>query len=119
MIDAALDSPAFDRVADKVVNSPALERLADDVANSPAMERAAVRVVESRLVEAVVRRLLESDELWLLVGEIARSEPVTDAITQDTLGFAGEIAAEVRALSRGGDARVERVARRMLRRSPK
>jgi hypothetical protein len=70
-------------------------------------------------VDALVRQLLESDDLWFLIGEIARSEPVTDAITADTLSFAGELAAEMRAYSRGGDARVEQVARRVLRRGPR
>jgi len=44
---------------------------------------------------------------------------VTDAITADSLGFAGQLAAEMRAYSRGGDARVERIARRVLRRPPR
>ena len=83
---------------------------------SRGMERVVTRVIESRLVDALVRQLLESDDLWLLVGTIARSEPVTDAITQDSLGFAGELAAEMRSYSRGGDDRVERIARRVLRR---
>ena len=96
IVDTTLASPAFARLADSVVNSPAVERVADEVANSPGMERVVTRVIESRLVDAVVRQLLVSEDLWLLVSEIARSEPVTDAITADTLGFAGELAAEMR-----------------------
>ena len=109
-------SRAFERLVENVVNSSAVERLAAETVNSPGMERVLIRVIESRLVDALVHQLLDSDELWLLVSEIARSEPVTDAITADSLGFAGELAAEMRAYSRGGDDRVERIARRMLRR---
>jgi hypothetical protein len=61
-------------------------------------------------------RLLESPELWLVVEEIARSPAVTEAITQQSLGFADQVASEVRRGSSGADAWLERAARRVRRR---
>jgi hypothetical protein len=63
-----------------------------------------------------VRRLLESEDLWLLVEEIARSPAVTEAITQQSMGFADQVAGGVRAGSRRADIWLERAARRALRR---
>jgi hypothetical protein len=50
------------------------------------------------------------------VDEIARSPAVTEAITQQTMGFADQVADGVRAGSRRADDWVERAARRALRR---
>jgi hypothetical protein len=65
-----------------------------------------------------VARLLESEDLWLLVDEIARSPAVTEAITQQSLGFADQVAGGVRARSRSMDDWLEHKARRALRRGP-
>jgi hypothetical protein len=86
---------------------------------SPATERTVDQVIESRLLDQVVARLLESEELWLLVDEIAQSPAVTEAITQQSLGFADEVADEVNVRTRRADAIAERVARRVLRRRPR
>ena len=83
------------------------------------MERTVGQVIESRLLDQVVARLLESEELWLLVDEVAQSPAVTEAITQQSLGFADEVADEVNQRTRRADAVTERVARRLLRRRPR
>ena len=70
-------------------------------------------VIESRLLDQVVTRLLESEELWLLVEEVARSPAVTEAITQQSLGFADQVGDEVRKRSGNADAWLERAARRV------
>jgi hypothetical protein len=54
--------------------------------------------------------------VWLLVDEIAQSPAVTEAIAQQGLGFADEVAGEVNQRTRRADAIAERVARRLLRR---
>ncbi|HLM49700.1 MAG TPA: hypothetical protein VK279_04070 [Solirubrobacteraceae bacterium] len=105
-------------LADGVVEELAA-RVADDIADSPQMEAEVARVVDSPLLDEVVARMLESDDLWRLVDAIAKSEPVTEAISQQGIGFAGEVAEEVRERSRRGDARLESLARRMLRRTPR
>ena len=71
------------------------------------------RVIDSRLLDEVFTRLLESEELWLLVEEIARSPAVTEAITQQSLGFADQVGDEVRNRSGNADVWLERVARRV------
>jgi hypothetical protein len=83
------------------------------------MERTVGQVIESRLLDQVVNRLLESEEMWLLVDEIAQSPAVTDAITQQSLGFADEVADEVNVRTRRADVIAERIARRVLRRRPR
>jgi hypothetical protein len=97
------------------LESPGAARLGDRVLDSPQAERLVARVIESKLVDEAVARLLESKDLWLLVDEIARSPSVREAISEQSMGFAEELAAEARTRSRSGDARVERLARRLFR----
>jgi hypothetical protein len=47
-----------------------------------------------------------------------RSPAVTAAITQQSVGFADQVAGELGERSRQADARLERIARRLLRRHP-
>jgi hypothetical protein len=93
----------------------AVERVADRVFEDA--DRVVNRVFEdTRLLDSVVERLLESEELWVLVDEIARSPAVTEAITQQSVGFADQVAGQVRLRSQRADAGLERAARRLLRR---
>ena len=131
IVDRALAGPMLDTVARDVARYAVLERLADPILDgdaldrvvevaleSPAMDRLVARVIDSRLVDETVARLLESEELWLVVDEVARSPAVTEAITQQGIGFADQVAGGVRARSRNADQVLERVARRALRRKP-
>ena len=68
------------------------------------------------LTEVLVTRLLQTEQLWVLVEEIARSEAVADAINRQSLGFADQVADEVRERSGDVDAWLERAARRVTRR---
>jgi hypothetical protein len=104
------------RVADELIADEAeLERLVGAALESPAAEQLVAQVIESRLLDTVVERLLESEELWLLVDEIAHSAPVTDAIGKQSVGFADQVAGQVRVRSQRADAGLERAARRVLR----
>ena len=131
IVDRALAGPMLDvvardvaryavleRLADPLLDGDALDRVAEVALESPAMDRLVARVIDSRLVDETVARLLESEELWLVVDEVARSPAVTDAITQQGIGFADQVAGGVRARSRSADQVLERVARRALRRKP-
>jgi hypothetical protein len=80
------------------------------------MERTVGQVIDSRLLDQAFSRLLENEELWVLIDEIAQSPAVTEAITQQSLGFADEVADEVNQRTRRADAIAERIARRLLRR---
>ena len=64
------------------------------------MDRLVAQVLDSRLVDASVARVLASDELWLVVDEVAQSPAVTEAITQQSAGFADQVAGEVGERSR-------------------
>ena len=111
-----LEGPELERIVVVAVESPAVARVAERVLDSPQAERLVGRVIESRLLDEAVARLLESEDLWLLVDEVARSPSVTEAISHQGVGFAEQMAGVVRARSRTADARVERLARRVLRR---
>ena len=111
-----LDGPELGQVATRLVESPAVERLVTRIAESQAIEHTVTQVMDSRLVDQVVAGLLESEELWLLVDEIAQSPAVTEAIAQQGLGFADEVADQVNQRTRRADAITERVARRLLHR---
>jgi len=108
----------IERVADGLADDPELERLLARALESPATERMLVRVLESRLVDEAVRRLLEGEELWLVVDEIAQSPAVTEAIARQSVSFADQVAGQVRDRSHSADARLERAARRVLRKPP-
>jgi hypothetical protein len=116
VVDRMLADGIVEQMTARVVEGPELERAVERVLESAAAERLVGRVIESRLLDEAVRRLLESEDLWLLVDEIARSPAVADAITQQSVGFADQVADGVRVRSRGADAWLERAARRALRR---
>jgi hypothetical protein len=115
-LDALLASRVGEEAVDRVLDSAlakraiarAVERVADEMGEGPALD--------SPAMDRLVARLLESEELWLIVDEIAQSPAVTEAITRQSVGFADQVAGQVRDRSRSADARLERAARRMLRR---
>ena len=115
-VDHMLADGELERIVDRVLASPALDRIADRIVESPSAERLVARVIESRLMDEAVARLLDSDDLWLLVDEIARSPSVTEAIAHQSAGMADEVGEVVRKSTRSADDRLERIARRLVRR---
>jgi hypothetical protein len=116
VVDRMLADGIVEQTTARIVEGPELERAVDTALDSAAAERLVARLIESRLLDEAVDRLLESEDLWLLVEEIARSPAVTEAITQQSMGFADQVADGVRAGSRRADVWLERAARRALRR---
>ena len=116
-LEGALDSRFAQEAVDRILDSRGFDRLVLSALQSPGLERIAAHTIDSRLLDTVVERLLESDELWLLVEEIAESPAVTGAISRQSTSFANLMASEVRARSGRADIGLERVARRVLRRS--
>jgi len=114
--DRMLSDPEAERLLVAALDSPRAAMLAERVLESDGMERLVAQVVDSRLMDAGVVRLLEGDDLWLLIAEIVRSPVVTEAIERQGLGLADEVADEMGKRSRSADARLERAARRLLRR---
>ena len=125
-VSRALGGPLVEAVGREVVHSAVIERLAhtalddealDALLASPAVERIVARTIQSQVMDEAVRQLLESEDLWVLVDEIARSPAVTEAITQQSLGFADQVFDPVRVNSRNMDSWLETAARRALRRN--
>jgi hypothetical protein len=116
--DRLLSEGLLEQTTARVLEGAELERVVEAALESPTVDRLIGTAIESRLVDQAVVRLLESDDLWLLVEEIARSPAVTAAIARQSVSFADQVADGVRARSRDADARVERGARRLLRRRP-
>jgi hypothetical protein len=79
------------------------------------------RLIDSPLVDEAVARLLESEDLWLLVDEIAASPAVTEAISKQSVSFAGQVAGAVRTRSLSADDRLEGAVRGLVpgRRKPR
>ena len=127
-LDRALDRAAElgvpQHIADRLLEDGLAEQLVQRFLDGPELERMVARVLESRLIEETIARLVddtaarlpERQALWVLVDEVAHSPAVTDAITQQGLGMADEVAGDIRNRSRAADAWLERAARRVLRR---
>ena len=120
-VDSAVRSEVFQEAFDRVLASAFaddfLDRVIARVADSPDVERLVRGMVDSRLVDAVLVQLLESEGLWVLVEEIVQSPTVTNAISQQGVGFANQMAGVMRDRSRTADDRLERLARRFTRRA--
>jgi hypothetical protein len=126
-IDAAMRGPLVEAAARDLVRYHVIERATAELAegdqleefmtralDTPAARRMVAHVIDSAVVDEAVARLLESDELWILVDEVARSPSVTEAISHQSVGLADQVAGVVRERSRVADARLERVARRLI-----
>jgi hypothetical protein len=116
--DRLLADGLAEQLVQRILDGPELERMVAAAFASERVEAALVSALESAGMERLIARVLESQALWALVDEVAQSPAVTDAITQQGLGLADEVAGEVRDRSRAADAWLERAARRMLRRTP-
>jgi hypothetical protein len=122
--DRLLEDGLAEQLVQRFLDSPELERMVTLTLESPGMERVIARVLESKLIEETIARLVddtaarmpERQALWVLIDEVAQSAAVTDAITQQGLGMADEVAGDIRDRSRAADAWLERAARRVLRR---
>jgi hypothetical protein len=120
--DRLLAQGLAERFIERLLAAPELEHLLAVMLDSPGMERLVTRAIESRLTESVMSRLIDdaarqlpqSRELWALIDQVAQSQAVTDAISQQGLGLADEVAADLRDRSRDADAWLERTARRIM-----
>lgn len=124
VVDRIVASPLVDRTVQRLLSGPEVERLLAEALDSPAMERLLNQAIESRLADETITRLIEemttrlvaSEGLWTLIDEVAASPAITEAITQHGVGFADQVADEVRERTRHADAWMETIARRLLRR---
>jgi hypothetical protein len=116
--DAVIATPIVDAIATSIARHRVLERTAQPLLEGDSVDELVGRILESGLLDEAVARLLESEELWILVDEVARSPAVTDAISHQSAGLADEVAGVIRDRSLSADARLERVAHRLMRRPP-
>jgi hypothetical protein len=129
VVDALIDAEVIDRilarideaaVAQQVVQhmleSGAIEQIAERVLSGPEIRQVIRSAFASELPEELVAELLASEAVWVMVAEIAASPSVTEALTQQTTGFAGQVSAKARARSRHADTRLEGLVQRLGRR---
>ena len=121
-VDRVLASRWAERTVVTVVDGEQTQRALAAALESPALERAVAQVIDSKLADDAVARIVdrtlaqlpESPALWSLIEAIASSQAVRDILTQQSTGFADEIADNVRGRSRQADAQLEHAARRLL-----
>ena len=122
-VDRAFQGPIVDAIAKDVVRYRVVERVVDELLAEGVADRIVERVlaegIADRAVDQVLAGLTTREELWVLVEEVASSPAVTEAVTQQTAGFADQVAGGVRTRSHDADAWLERKARRALRRPPR
>lgn len=106
-----LTGPELERIVAMALEQPGVERIVTQMVASPVMQEAIAHVADE-----TIARLRDSPAMWALIDEIAQSPSVADAITQQGHGFADQVGDDIRERSRHADDRLERVARRLLRR---
>ncbi len=116
-----LQRRAIDRILDSgelehLLASPRLQNAVEQVLDSEGAKRLIDHFFESGLFERFIDRLLVSDALWRLVDDVAQSPSVTAAVSQQGLGFADQVGAEVRGRSRKADDWLERFAQGLIHR---
>jgi hypothetical protein len=123
--DAAgsLQRRAIDRLIDSgevehALASPRLQALMQQVLESDGAKMLVDAFFDSGLFDLFADRLVQSDALWRLIDEIAGSPAVTAAISQQGLGFADQIGAEIRGRSRKADDWLEQKARGLTHHQP-
>ena len=109
-IDRLLDSGELEQLLD----SPRLQALVEQVLDSDGAQKLVDTFFQSGLFDRLIDRLLASDGLWNAIDVIAASPAVRAAISQQGLGFADQVGAEVRRRSRKADDSIERIAQRLI-----
>jgi hypothetical protein len=112
-----LDSPEFERLFSATLDRPEVQAMIKQALGSVGARQLIASFFDSGLFDEFADRLLASKGLWRLVDDVAGSPAVNAAITQQSLGFADQVAGEVRTRSRKADDLLERLASRLVRRN--
>lgn len=115
-VERVLESPELDRMMTAAINSETAQDAINRLLESDAAQQLVASLFDAGLFDQLVDRLLASEALWRLIDEIAVSPAVTEAITQQGLGFADQFGEQVRTRSRDADDWLERAARLLVRR---
>ncbi len=113
-VERVLDNPEIERLPSAALDSAWAQAAIKNALATDGAKQLVTSLFESGLFDEIVDRLLASDALWRLVDELASSPAVTDAITQQGLGFADQVGDVARARSRTADDWLERRARRLV-----
>jgi hypothetical protein len=116
-LDTVLRARLIERTTGLVLSSGVVERVAVLVAEHPATDRVVTLLLESPGFDRMLDRILASEQLDRVVTQIAESDEVRDALRQQSTGMAEEVAGELRSRTVAADARLERLARSLLRRN--
>ena len=109
-LDASAERPVT--AAEREQVQELVDRLVERVLASPALERFAADLIESRLAEDLADRVVRSEAFRRAMQDVLTSPEVRRALTRQTAGFGGEVAAAVRKRAGGLDDRLEAKVRR-------
>ena len=118
-IVAAVESEAVERALSRVLQGPAVEQAVQGALQSEALKQALIEALDSELVDEVWRRLLASDEAQQLVERIAEAPEVRAAVAAQGVGLISDIGRQVARFAHRVDGTVERIARRIVFRTPR
>ena len=118
-IVAAVESEAVERALARVLEGPVVEQAVQSALQSEALKQAMIEALDSELVDEVWRRLLASDEAQQLVERIAEAPEVRAAVAAQGVGLISDIGRQVARFAHRVDARLERLACRMISRTPR
>jgi hypothetical protein len=112
-VDRLLAGGELERMLNGTLNDARIQAVLQRVLASDGAKELVDGFFDSGLFDHLIERLLASDALWRLVDEVAQSPSVLAALSQQSLGFAGQVGQAARDRSRKADDRFERVANRV------
>lgn len=112
-VDRLLDGGELERMLTGTLNDARIQAILRRVLESDGAKHLIDGFFDSGLFDHFIERLLASDALWRLVDEVAQSPSVMAALSQQSLGFAGQVGQAARDRSRRADDRFERIASRV------
>lgn len=110
------EAGVVEHTAQHVLESGVVEQLTERLLSGPELRRMVRSAFRSELPDELVAQLLASEAVWVLVDELVSSPTVTEAITHQGAGFVEQVGATTRDRSREADARLQRLAERLVRR---
>jgi hypothetical protein len=113
-VDRLLAGGELERMLTGTLNDARIQTVLRRVLASDGARELIDGFFDSGLFDHFIERLLASDALWQLVDEVAQSPSVMAALSQQSLGFAGQVGQAARDRSRKADDRFERVASRVM-----
>ncbi len=118
-IVGAFESPAFERALIRLAEDGRLLEVLERAVGTADVEDAVTMALDSQAADRIWAEILASDKAQMLVERVAEAPEVRAAIAQQGLGLLGDIGLQIRRLTRPLDRVLERIARALVRRSPR